>query len=162
MESEPGKGSVFYFTIPFNNKQEEKEIIKNGEPVEPASNRIKKLKILIVEDDETSELLLSKAVESFGKDVLKVRTGVEAVEACLNNENIDLVLLDLKMPDMNGYEAARRIRHFNKDVIIIAQTAFGLLGDKEKAIEAGCNDYIAKPILIDELQLVLQKYFDNK
>jgi len=162
MESEPGKGSVFYFTIPFNNKQEEKEIIKNGEPVEPASNRIKKLKILIVEDDETSELLLSKAVKSFGKDVLKVRTGVEAVEACLNNENIDLVLLDLKMPDMNGYEAARRIRHFNKDVIIIAQTAFGLLGDKEKAIEAGCNDYIAKPILTDELLLVLQKYFDKK
>ena len=162
MESEPGKGSIFYFTIPFNNKQEDKEITKNDNPVEPATNRIKKLKILIVEDDEASELLLSKAVERFGNAILKVRTGVEAVEVCLNNVDIDLVLLDLKMPDMNGYEAARRIRQFNKDVIIIAQTAFGLLGDKEKAIEAGCNDYISKPILTDELQLLLQKYFDNK
>ncbi len=162
MESETGKGSVFYFTIPFNNKPEEKEITKNDDPVIPITNRIQKLKILIVEDDETSELLLSKAVESFGKDVLKVRTGVEAVEACFKNGDIDLVLLDLKMQDMNGYEAARRIRQFNKNVIIIAQTAFGLLGDKEKALEAGCNDYIAKPILTDELLLVLQKYFDNK
>lgn len=162
MESEPGKGSVFYFTIPFNNKQEEKEIIKNEDQVEPKTNRIKQLKILIVEDDEASELLLSKAVERFGKDVLKVRTGVEAVEACFNNLDFDLVLLDLKMPDMNGYEAARRIRQFNKDVIIIAQTAFGLLGDKEKAIEAGCNDYIAKPILTDELMQVLQKYFNKQ
>jgi len=151
MESEPGKGSIFYFTIPFNNKQEDKEITKNDHPVEPKTNRIKQLKILIVEDDEASELLLSKAVERFGNAILKVRTGVEAVEVCLNNVDIDLVLLDLKMPDMNGYEAARRIRQFNKDVIIIAQTAFGLLGDKEKAIEAGCNDYISKPILTDEL-----------
>lgn len=162
MESEPGKGSIFYFTIPFNNEQEENEIAKNDDPVEPTANRIKKLKILIVEDDEASEFLLSRVVKRFSKTVLKVRTGIAAIEACRNNPDIDLVLLDMKMPEMNGYDAARRIRQFNKDVIIIAQTAYGLLGDREKALEAGCNDYISKPILTDELMQVLQKYFNKQ
>jgi len=63
------------------------------------------------------------------------------------------------MPGLNGYEATRQIRQFNKDVIIIAQTAFGLSGDKEKAIEAGCNDYISKPINKDKLLALIQKYF---
>ena len=122
-------------------------------------NQIKDLKILIAEDDETSEMLITMAVKIFSKEVLKVRTGVEAVEACRNNPDIDLVLMDIKMPEMDGYEATRQIRQFNKDVVIIAQTAFALTGDREKAIEAGCNDYISKPIkkkkrvlsLIDEL-----------
>jgi hypothetical protein len=63
------------------------------------------------------------------------------------------------MPVMNGHEATRQIRQFNKDVVIIAQTAFGLSGDREKAIEAGCNDYISKPIKKDELLSLIQKYF---
>ena len=65
------------------------------------------------------------------------------------------------MPDMDGYEAARQIRLFNKDVVIIAQTAFALTGDREKAIEAGCNDYISKPIKKDELMGLVQKYFNK-
>jgi CheY-like chemotaxis protein len=67
--------------------------------------------------------------------------------------------MDILMPAMNGYEATRKIRQFNKDVVIIAQTAFGLSGDREKAIEAGCNDYISKPIKKAELLSLLQKYF---
>jgi len=63
------------------------------------------------------------------------------------------------MPYLNGHEATQQIRQFNKDVIIIAQTAFGLSGDREKAIEAGCNDYISKPINKDELLSLIQKYF---
>jgi CheY-like chemotaxis protein len=67
--------------------------------------------------------------------------------------------MDIQMPVMNGYEATRQIRQFNKDVVIIAQTAFGLSGDREKAVEAGCNDYISKPINKDELLALIQKYF---
>lgn len=67
--------------------------------------------------------------------------------------------MDIKMPDLNGYEATRQIRAFNKEAIIIAQTAFGLSGDKEKAIESGYNDYISKPINKMELQALIQKYF---
>jgi len=64
----------------------------------------------------------------------------------MKNPHIQLILMDIKMPDMNGYEATRQIRTFNQDVVIIAQTAYALTGDREKAIEAGCNDYLTKPI----------------
>ncbi len=70
--------------------------------------------------------------------------------------------MDIQMPGMNGYEATHQIRQFNKDVVIIAQTAFGLSGDREKAIEAGCNDYISKPINKDEVLSLIQKYFQNQ
>jgi len=69
--------------------------------------------------------------------------------------------MDIQMPDLNGYEATRQIRQFNKDVVIIAQTAFGLSGDREKAIAAGCNDYIAKPINMAELLALIPKHFNN-
>lgn len=104
------------------------------------------LKILIAEDDTASAKLLSIAVKIFGGDIIIVNTGYEAVETCRNNKDIDLVLMDIKMPDMDGYEATRQIRQFNKDLIIIAQTAYSLFGDREKAVAAGCNDYISKPI----------------
>jgi hypothetical protein len=117
------------------------------------------LKILIAEDDETSEMLITIGVGKFGKEILKSKTGNETVEICLANPDIDLILMDIQMPEMNGYEATRQIRQFNKDVVIIAQTAYGLSGDRKKAIESGCNDYIAKPIIKGELLALIQKYF---
>jgi CheY-like chemotaxis protein len=81
--------------------------------------------------------------------------------ACRNNPDIDLILMDIQMPEMNGYEATRKIRQFNKDVVIIAQTAYVLTGDREMAIAAGCNDYISKPIKKDELMALIQKYFNK-
>ena len=98
-------------------------------------------------------------LEKISHRVLHSVTGLEAIETCRNNPDLDLVLMDIRMSDMNGYEATRQIRQFNKEIVIIAQTAFGLSGDREKAIEAGCNDYIAKPINIDELLTLIQKYF---
>jgi len=73
-----------------------------------------------------------------------------------------LILMDIQMPDLNGYEATRQIRQFNPVVIIIAQSALALSGDSEKAIEAGCNDYITKPIKRDQLIALIKKYFDQK
>jgi len=146
VESEEGKGSSFYFTLPYHNEIIKESSSKNEilPPVE--ASPIKKLKILIVEDDETSEELLSISVRKLGKEIISVRTGTEAVEACLDNPDIDLVLMDILIPEMDGHEATRQIRKFNKDVIIIAQTAYALEGDKEKAIAAGCDDYMSKPI----------------
>ena len=123
------------------------------------SVKIKKLKILIVEDDEKSEVLITIIVKIFNKEILKARTGAAAVDLCRNNPDIDLVLMDIEMPGMNGYEATGQIRQFNKDVIIIAQTAYALTGDREKAIAAGCNDYIAKPYNKTTLTALLKKYF---
>ena len=146
VESEEGKGSTFYFTIPYNAVSEEKTEIKNAVSAEHKEVQLKNLKILIVEDDEISYSLLTKMLQKISKEVLHAITGVQAVEACRNNPDLDLVLMDIRMPKMDGNEATRQIRQFNKDVIIIAQTAYAFSGDREKAIEAGCNDYISKPI----------------
>ena len=163
VESEEGKGSIFYFTLPDKAESEHKIIVQNILPPVKFDNHINPvvsgLKILIVEDDKTSEKFISVIVKELTKEVIEARTGNEAVEIFRNNPDIDLILMDIRMPALNGYEATRQIRQFNKEVVIIAQTAFGLSGDREKAIEAGCNDYIAKPIVKTELQALIQKYF---
>ena len=125
---------------------------------EEADSQIPNIKILIAEDDEISGRLISIAVKIFGKEVLKARNGNEAVELCRNNPDLDFVLMDMKMPEMDGYEATRQIRKFNNDVIIIAQTAYALAGDREKAIDAGCNDYIAKPFGQSLLITLMKKH----
>ena len=121
--------------------------------------RCRKLKVLIAEDDRISQMLLATITERIVKEFIKVSTGPEAVEACRYNPDIDLILMDIKMPQMDGYEATRQIRKFNKEVAIIAQTAYGMTGEKEKAIRAGCNDYIAKPVnpalLIKKIKSIL-------
>jgi PAS domain S-box-containing protein len=157
------EGSTFYFTIPYLNEQNKKvmtqEAISREESKKKAEPEVSGLKILVVEDDETSEILLSRAVRIFSNEILNARNGNEAVEACRNNPDIDLVLMDIQMPKMSGYEATRQIRHFNKNVFIIAQTAYGLARDREIAIEAGCDDYISKPINISELQTLIKQHF---
>ena len=120
---------------------------------------MKNLKILIAEDDEISEMLISNAVQRFGKTIIKVKTGIDAVEVCCNNPDIDVVLMDIKMPEMDGYEAIRQIRLFDPNVIIIVQTAFSLTGDREKAISAGCDEYITKPISQSLIISLLEKHF---
>ena len=118
------------------------------------------LKILIAEDDGFSELIISRAVKAYSKETINVQTGVKAVESCHNNPDIDLVLMDIKMPEMDGHEATRQIRKFNSDVIIIAQTAFALTEDRDMAMAAGCTDFISKPINKDKLKILIQKYFN--
>ncbi|MDZ4205507.1 MAG: PAS domain S-box protein [Bacteroidales bacterium] len=163
VESEVGIGSIFYFTLPHNTaRQDAREITDSNANVKkevPINPEVSGLKILVVEDDDASKKFISIAVKKLCKALLEVNTGAEAVDICRNNPDIDLILMDIQIPEMNGYEATRQIRQFNKKVVIIAQTAFGLRGDREKAIEAGCNDYIAKPIIKDELVTLIQKYF---
>jgi len=160
-ESEEGIGSTFYFTIPNNAVSEGETKIKYTYSAEHKESQIINLKILIVEDDEISYSLLSKTLQKISKEVLHAITGVEAVEICRNNPDIDLVLMDIRMPKMDGNEATHQIRQFNKDVIIIAQTAYAFTGDSEKAIEAGCNDYISKPINKTLLNELIKKYINK-
>ena len=161
VESEERKGSTFYFNIPFNNAPKEKNVNEDIVSDLKKENGIKNLKILIAEDDIASGIYLTKLVNQYCREVYNVVTGAEAVETCRNNPDIDLVLMDIQMSTMNGIEATKQIRKFNKDIIIIAQTAHAIIGDKEKVIEAGCNDYISKPIIKDELLTLIQKYFNT-
>jgi len=114
---------------------------------------------LIAEDDETSLELIHHIVKPISREILIVRNGVEAIKACRNNPDIDMVLMDIKMPGMDGHEATRHIRQFNQNVIIIAQTAFAFTGDQEIAIAAGCNDYISKPLNRNTLFELIKKHF---
>ena len=160
VESEPGKGSTFYFTLPYIVGQVKEAVAKDVSSGIEKDNHTEKLKIMIVEDDDSSELFLSTALEMYCKEILTARTGIEAVEVCRNNPDFDLILMDIRMPDMDGYEATRQIRQFNKEVVIIAQTAFGISGDREKAIEAGCNAYISKPVDITLLKALIRKHYN--
>jgi PAS domain S-box-containing protein len=156
------QGSIFYFTIPIEPLHIiEKEVIIS-EKIKELNLPESKLKILIAEDDEVSEILIAKAVDSVGKEVIRVKSGEAAVEACLDNPDIDLILMDLRMPGLNGKEATKKIREFNKDVVIIAQTAFAFAGDKEKALKSGFNDYISKPIDQNLLLEMIQKHLFPK
>ncbi len=160
VKSELGEGSSFFFAIPFVQKK----IINTT----PATNELNKweqlnisgLKIVIAEDDAISDLFLSKLIKSIGREVLKVKTGTDAVDICRKNPDVDLVLMDIQMPEMNGYEATSRIRKFNKSVVIIAQTALSLKGERERALVAGCTDYLIKPFSVIEFKELIRKYFE--
>jgi CheY-like chemotaxis protein len=118
------------------------------------------LKILIAEDDETSGMFLSILTKDFSRELLQATDGLIAVEMCRNNPDIDHILMDITMPKMGGYEAKMQIRKINQKVVIIAQTAYGLFGDRVKSIQAGCNDYISKPIKSEVLKALIMKYFN--
>jgi len=162
VESEEGIGSQFYFTIPFNNGNTEISKTINNVAATIAGNRRGMLKTLIVDDEKDVTRFLSVIVEEISKQILYAETGFDAIRVCKNNPDIDVILMDIKMPIMNGYEATREIRKFNKDVIIIAQTANAFVSDREKAINAGCNDYISKPINKAKLDGLIQKYFHKQ
>jgi len=159
-ESEEGKWTVFYFTLP-HYVEEAKPFSQKAGFAKSTDDQMKDLKILIAEDDELSAALLSKAVESYSKVVIKVKNGIDAVETCHNNPDIDLVLMDIQMPKMDGYEATKQIRKFNKKMVIIAQTAHSLSVDRQNAMDAGCDDYISKPynkaLLISLLKKCVEK-----
>ena len=162
VESEEDIGSTFYFTLPYNVEPEEKKVYGTVVPVQDEKNQIKKLKILIAEDDDTSKILISNAIKEISKEVIEARTGIEAIEICRTNPDLDLILMDIQISVMNGYEATQQIRQFNKKVVIIAQTAYGLSGDRDKAIKAGCDDYIAKPINKAALLSLIHKHFKEE
>ncbi|MDZ7738231.1 MAG: ATP-binding protein [Bacteroidales bacterium] len=155
-------GATFFFTIP-DQPQKETDHATRGAGADIATkNETRKLNILIVENDEVSKMLLIKMLEGLSRKLLRAENGVEAVEVCRENPDIDLVLMDINLKVKDGYEATRKIREFNKEVVIIAQTAYALVGDREKSIAAGCNNYISKPIDRVSLRAMINNYFSGQ
>ena len=103
-------------------------------------------KILIVEDDLSSRLYLNKILEKTGIAIFNAGDGQEAFNVILNNPDIDIVLMDIQLPVMDGYITAKKMRSFRKELIIIAQTSYSLSDDKEKIMNSGFDDYLTKPI----------------
>jgi CheY-like chemotaxis protein len=125
-------------------------------------NPVIKLKTLIAEDDEISGKFLTAVVGIFSRKILYAANGAQAVEICRHHPDIDVVLMDVQMPVMDGFEATRLIRQFNNKVIIIAETAFEHRGfSRILAMEAGCNEYITKPIDKDLLIALIKRYFNK-
>jgi CheY-like chemotaxis protein len=107
-------------------------------------------------------MLMSILTKDFNREILKADNGNAAIELCREHTDIDLILMDIQLPGMDGYEATRQIRQFNKDVVIIAQTAYGLSGEKENALKAGCDEYLSKPINVNELTDMILFHFGQK
>ncbi len=157
LESEPGKGSTFNVSIPF--ELSEPQATSGEKHMLPKRKLNMTGSILIIEDDEPSFLLLKVLLEENGIQVLWVKNAEEAIQLCTENGTISLVLMDIHLPEMNGYRATEKIKALRPNLPIIAQTAFATMGDREKALQAGCNDYMAKPIHPEELLTKIHQLF---
>ncbi len=160
VNSTVGKGSTFFFTIPYINSSNNVPISTSS--INSGTMLPKNLKVLIAEDEETADLLLTVNLEPFTCKLLHASNGEEAVELAKANNDIDLILMDIRMPVLDGLQATEQIRTFNKDVVIIAQTAYGYSNDRKNALTAGCNAYISKPINKELLLDTIAKQFDGK
>ncbi|HEY9124643.1 MAG TPA: response regulator [Bacteroidales bacterium] len=118
--------------------------------------------ILIAEDDYYSFMYLKEILHHSGIKMIHVENGLRAFSECIKNNQIDIVLMDVKMPVINGLESTRLIKKYKPAIKIIAQTAFAMYDDMSKCINAGCDDYITKPIKPEELILKLEKHFSGK
>ncbi|NOU62052.1 PAS domain S-box protein [Marinifilum caeruleilacunae] len=155
LDSSEGEGSEFIFTLPLRKIP---VIDKKGSKMLGTNSEInKKLKILLAEDDESTRMYMSIILEDITHELLLAKNGEIAVEMFKQNSDIDLVLMDMKMPIMDGYKATEMIREMNKDVPIIAQTAFALIGDRDKTLNAGCTEFITKPVKAEELKELIGK-----
>ncbi|MEZ5071084.1 MAG: response regulator [Bacteroidales bacterium] len=121
-------------------------------------NKLASMKILIVEDDAYSKEYLLALLGQMVKKAFHARNGAEAVELFLDHPEIGLIFMDIKMPVMDGFTATRKIRELDRDVVIIAQTAYAMPSDRVEAIQAGCNDHIAKPIESNILFTLMERH----
>ena len=165
VESEYGSGTTFYFTLPLNTTENIKEYnhSKNTIEMNPTYADWSDKTILIAEDEETNFLFLEELLSESNPHVIRACDGAEAVELASNNPGIDLILMDIKMPVLSGTEAAKKIKTNNKNIPIIAQTAYAMHDDRTKYLESGLfNEYVSKPIRKEKLFSVMQKFLKDK
>jgi signal transduction histidine kinase/CheY-like chemotaxis protein len=158
VNSEEGKGSTFSFVIPCEDCVENDIVEESASVFLTPDEMLNRLTVLVAEDDEVARIYLSELLESKCKRVLFATNGKEAVELYKTNPGIDMVLMDIKMPVLDGYSAAIKIKELDKTAFIVAQTAYALASEREKALAAGCTDYLAKPLMQKDLFSVISKY----
>jgi CheY-like chemotaxis protein len=154
LESSLGKGSTFYFSIPYVLADQEQESKVDDSEI----NKTDEFTILVVEDEESNFLYIEEIFKGSGIKIIRAINGKEAVDICFNIKQINLILMDIKMPVMNGYEATKIIREMYPSLPIIAQSAFALREERDMAIKAGCNEYISKPFKKEQLIAMLNSF----
>jgi hypothetical protein len=155
--SSPGNGSTFSFEIPYQLVLSQ-PVLKSVEKIDSNMGTWKEKTILVAEDEKINLFYIQTVLKSTGINMIIVNNGLEAVEQCKNNHDIALVLMDIKMPEMDGLTATRIIKSFRAGLPIIATTAFALSSDREKCLEAGCDNYLSKPIKKDKLISMMNEY----
>jgi PAS domain S-box-containing protein len=153
VESEYGRGSLFKFSIPLILCSRTN---RGTELIEKEFEMNNQMRILVAEDEDTNFLYLSALLSKFHHTVLRAVNGKEAVEIVKEDNRLDLVLMDIKMPILNGYDALREIKKFKPSLPVVAQTAYALSDDEQNIRAAGFDDYIAKPIMKNKLVTILE------
>lgn len=159
VESTPSVGSTFYFDLTFDKIKESKTKLQITDV--PDSYDWQNKTILVAEDEPANYIYIEEVLKITKAKVLKAMNGKEAVELFKNNSNIDVIIMDLKMPEMDGYEATRLIKKLDKNVPIISQSAYAMPGDIDKCIDSGMNDYLIKPVKPKVLLSILNKHLNK-
>ena len=160
VESEVNTGSVFYFSIPFNLPVEDKKGKRDTD--ENKSITSADITVLIADDDEISYMYLKEILQRSELRSLHAKNGLQAINLVKENRDIKLVLMDIKMPVLDGLEATRIIKQIRPELTVIAQTAFASESDRKKSFFAGCDDYISKPVSRNLLIEKIDKYCCGK
>ncbi len=154
LDSTPKQGTRIEFAVPYDPV-----ITIQSHPTESSMDAfISNTTLLVVDDVEINHLIIVEMLEDLDFQIYYARNGIEAIEMVKGHPEINLVLMDVKMPVMDGYKATIEIKKIKPELPIIAQTAYALAGDKEKALEAGCNDYLSKPLKKEDLIQMLRKH----
>lgn len=162
LESEVGKGSAFYFTLPVKGTDEEDITVINKTNITNIKNiQLPGKKLLIVDDEELNWLFMRDLLTPTRAELIWAKNGREAVDICQYDPQINMVFMDFRMPEMNGYEATKAIRSFDSSVPIIALTAYAQEEDRELCLNVGCNDYLSKPVRNEQLVNIMVQYFYN-
>ena len=166
LNSVPSEGTTFYFTLPYKTNEEKEYSQEQNKNKQYMSYDWSGKTILIVEDDPLSSKFLEAILEDTGADILLAKDGKEAIDITKEHENLDMILMDIQLPGMNGNEATKEIRKIRTNMPVIAQTAHAMPEDKRKSLEAGCDDYITKPInmdlLLDKIETVFKSYENSE
>lgn len=162
LDSEPGRGSVFTVILPCKPIGISEDDKAKGPAQDEGGKKWEKLKLLLVDDDIVSQNLLKIGLKNVSDHLLFANNGRIAVQTFKENPDTDLILMDLKMPEMDGFEAVRLIREINQEVFIIAQTAYAQAGDEARALNSGCDAYISKPIDIQLLKQMIMGFLKKR
>jgi len=158
-ESEFGKGSMFYFYLPAENLTIKPAVVsKNKAEKTRQKTNTAKTTILIIEDDESSRIYFKKVLEEMNWKVLEASGGKEGVDIFAHQEDIKVVLLDIRLPEISGFDILKELKKIRPEVPVIAQTAFAMSGDEEKCLAAGFDDYLSKPVKKETLIQKLQRF----